>query len=109
MSSRLSTVAVATLLSACAAMPHQVLSPAVGVPGRFMVLDKATGAQARVDPGAACESPLVDPRDGTVLVMVRASDGQGDYRPATPAYGLDDGQLLRIDCTTGVAVGVVSR
>jgi hypothetical protein len=73
-------------------------------PDRFLVLDVATGTRSEPS-GPACRSPLVDPRDGTRLILVRSSSGFGDYRPETPRYGLADNQLLRIDCDSGGPVG----
>ena len=85
--------------------------PAVADPGsisdtpdRFLVLEVATGA--RSEPvGPACRNPMVDPRDGTRLTLVRSSGGFGDYAPESARYGLASGQLLRINCSDGRPVG----
>jgi hypothetical protein len=101
-------VPLALCLGACASTP-QFRCAATDTPDRFLVLDAATGAQRDVNPDAACESPLIDPRDGTKLVMVRADKGVGDYELDAPHYGLSRYELLRVDCATGVAQGRVTR
>jgi hypothetical protein len=71
-------------------------------------------------PGAAsCLIHLKDPRDDTRLDLIRSTemtgrDGGpshlGDY-VVTPAgrYGVGAGELLRVDCGTARALGVVAR
>jgi hypothetical protein len=80
--------------------------PATDVPERFV-----TGAPppaAGAEP--ACHSPLLDPRAGTRLVLVRSTAGtRGDYEVPAGRYGVAPGELLRVDCTTGTAIGVVRR
>jgi len=56
-----------------------------------------------------CKSPMIDPRDGTQLLMVSASGGMANYKIVTGKYGLKKGELLRIDCSTGVVVGIVKE
>ena len=90
-------VAVVLCLAACASTP-QLRGPATDTPERF-----------EVNPDAACENPLVDPRDGVKLTLVRSSGGVGDYEVEVPRYGLSRYELLRVDCATGVAVGRVTR
>jgi hypothetical protein len=82
---------------------------------------EASSGNRRICPGG-----FVDPRDGTVLLFVRAfsahvlvvsdtartvvDESHGDYFiPQSNRYGLGLGEALRIDCRTGVAVGVVPR
>lgn len=95
------------LLASCASVSYPTnaeLLSASDTPEHFLVLDPATGA--RSEPvGPACRNPLVDPRDGTKLRLVRSQSGFGDYRPEKPLYGLAGDQLLRIDCSSGRAVG----
>ena len=95
--SKLFLVPLVLSLGACASTP-QLRGPATDTPERF-----------EVNPDAACENPLVDPRDGMKLVLVRSGDGLGDYETEAPRYGLSRYELLRVDCATGVAVGRVSR
>jgi hypothetical protein len=75
-----------------------------GTPEHFLVLDPSTGATLEPT-GPACRNPLVDPRDGTRLVLVRSQSGFGDYQPERPAYGLPAHQLIRVDCSNGRPVG----
>jgi len=104
------TVGACLLLCACAidGTPRE-RGEAVDVPERFQVLDAASNAPRAMDPGPACENPLIDPRDGTRLTLVRASGGLGDYEPAAARYGLAADELLRVDCVTGAPVGRVTR
>ena len=76
-------------------------------PDHFLVLDTATG-QSSEPSGPACRNPLVDPRDGTRLTLVRSVSGFGDYQPDQPRYGLSGDQLLRINCGNGRPVGATS-
>ena len=108
MKSALAASLIATLMASCASTSWPASAdPAVmsDTPDYFLVLDRATGARSEPS-GAACRSPLVDPRDGTTLTLIRSIPGIGDYRPDTPRYGLGTKQLLRIDCSNGRPVGV---
>ncbi|MFL5381321.1 MAG: hypothetical protein ACJ8GN_02220 [Longimicrobiaceae bacterium] len=85
--------------------PTAVLRPAEGTPERFVREDSSaiTGT-----PGSApCTSPILDPRNGTRLMMERAYQGNGDYSVPAGSYGVHTGELLRVDCATGAPVGVV--
>lgn len=57
----------------------------------------------------SCHSPMVDPRDGTSLRMVTASGGVGDYEVPNFKYGVNEGELLRLNCRTGEVIGVVKQ
>ena len=97
--------ALCLLAGACASVgAPQARGAATDVPGHFLVRT-ADGGTRPVDPDPACESPLVDPRDNSELILQRAEAGLGDYSPALPRYGLAKDELLRVDCSTGVAVG----
>lgn len=82
----------------------------VDAPARFVTTDANDIDGA---PASGCASRLVDRRYGIELQLVRAAtthDAQwrGDYRAATPArYDVADGELLRVECATGVPLGVV--
>jgi hypothetical protein len=80
---------------------------AADTPDHFMTWTAAGPLEPQ--PGGTCRNPLVDPRDGTRLTLIRSADGRGDYEPEPLRYGLKEGQLLRVDCATGRAVGVVKR
>ena len=57
----------------------------------------------------SCKSPLIDPRDGTEIIMVRSTGTIGEYDPPEGKYGLGRNELLRINCQTGEVYGVVKR
>lgn len=95
------------LLAGCASFPPVISHPARDAPARFDVLDPTTGGARANDPAPSCESPLVDPRNGTALTLIRSTDGHGDYLPARPGYGLAGNELLRIDYTSGAPMGAV--
>ena len=54
-----------------------------------------------------CLNPIIDPLDGTELILVHSRDGMGDYRVNGRKYGVSKGELLRINCVTGAVVGIV--
>lgn len=57
----------------------------------------------------SCKSPLIDPRDGTQIMMIRSTGSMGEYDPPEGKYGLKRNELLRINCQTGEVYGVVRR
>ncbi len=59
--------------------------------------------------GNACLSPMHDPRNNMEIEMVRAAQGQADYRVPDGRYGVGAGQLLRLDCNTGRPLGIVKE
>jgi hypothetical protein len=79
--------------------------PATDVPSRFDV--GAAGATPPTD--GACHSPITDPRSGAQFRFVRADAGRGDYAVSTGQYGARAGELLRVDCRTWQAIGLVRR
>ncbi len=54
-----------------------------------------------------CKNPIIDPMDGTELILVHSRDGLGDYRVTGRKYGVSKGELLRINCYTGAVIGIV--
>lgn len=64
-----------------------------------------------------CRVHLADPAFGTHLTLVRSTDKGGtpttywgDYDVSPIGrYGLNENELLRVDCRTGQAVGIVPR
>jgi hypothetical protein len=60
-------------------------------------------------PGSGCLSPLHDPRDGTRVIMRRSEPRTGDYEVPEGKYGVGPGELLRIDCNSGEALGIVRK
>lgn len=79
--------------------------PAENTPPRFVTEDGAT-------PTGGCRSPLIDPRDDTRLRLIRSApigtEYRGDYEVPGSVYGVRPGELLRIDCGTGQALGIVA-
>lgn len=58
----------------------------------------------------SCLNPLTDPRDGTEIRMQYAfTEGVGDYEVPSGRYGVQEGELLRINCRTGEVLGIVRR
>ena len=54
-----------------------------------------------------CKNPIIDPLDGSELILVQSRDGLGDYRVSGFKYGVSKGELLRINCNTGAVIGIV--
>lgn len=86
--------------------------PAADTPIRFMVGTMPSGG-ALTEPvaGASCRNPMVDPRDGTQLRLVQSQSADsgyvGDYAVPNERYGARIGELLRLNCSTGEAIGFV--
>lgn len=88
----------------------RVRRPATDTPERFN--PPATHAYitpADTLPGSGCLSPLTDPRSGAKLVLHDSANGIGDYSTPPGAYDVRPGELLRVDCNTGKALGIVNR
>lgn len=93
--------------SASGAFPRDdVARPASDAPDRFAT---DAGAPAAASSTAACQSPITDPRSGVKLRFVRTQPGRGDYEVAVGQYGARAGELLRVDCGTLRAIGLVPR
>ena len=86
-----------------------VTRPAANAPERFVVGSYDGTATEEPSAGRGCRSPMVDPRDGTRLRLVRSAGERGDYEAPAGWYGAGEGELLRIDCATGEVVGIVER
>jgi hypothetical protein len=84
-----------------------VARAATETPDHFLVQGSAGDEEPPQD--GSCRSPLVDPRDRTGLVLVRSAAGRGDYEVPEARYGVGQGELLRVDCASGRALGVVPR
>src|SRR5450756_1235382 len=107
----------AAALWACAsgrgAMAGGIVAEAKDLPDHFMVA--VSGLSQREEPkaGEGCRNPMVDPRNGTVLNLMRSKDGGGDYQvlgvqyEIEARYGVDSRHYLRIDCATGKSLGIV--
>ena len=111
------SLGAAAALVACASgggsIAGGVVAEAKDVPDHFMV--SVTGVARMEEPkaGEGCRNPLIDPRNGTELSLVRSKDGIGDYQvlgeqySAGSRYGADSRHYLRVDCATGKALGIV--
>jgi len=86
--------------------PTAVLRAAEGAPPQFV---RADGSPLLGPSGIAvsCPSPIKDPASGVQLTMVRSYQGRADYTVPQGAYGVSTGELLRVNCGDGSAVGIV--
>lgn len=82
---------------------------ATDVPPHFLVGTPDGDSTTEPTPGEGCRNPMVDPRDGTRLQLVRSAEARGDYAVPAGRYGVGEGELLRLECGTGRVVGVVRR
>ena len=56
-----------------------------------------------------CKSPMIDPRDSTKITLFRSFNGRGDYEVPKDKYGVEKGQIIRLDCSTGKVVGIFKK
>ncbi len=101
---RVIALSLTGLLVGCATSdfgPGTVLRPAADVPETF-------ASDAPAEP-LSCSSPLWDARNGVRLTLVRSANGEGDYTVADARYDVGRDELLRVDCSTGAAIGIVRR
>jgi len=109
---RTALVLASLLLVACASSdfgPDQNIRSPEDAPSRFMVGEINEETTRAANPGEGCRSPMVDPRDGTRLQLVRSSRDQGDYSVPNGKYGANEGELLRLNCESGEVIGFVVR
>ena len=108
-------VGLAGCASSRSSMAGPVVAEAKNLPDHFMVA--VTGIAQKEEPNSSegCRNPMVDPRNDTTLNLVRSNGGTGDYQVLGVEYGLDSTygvdsrHLLRIDCATGKALGIVDQ
>lgn len=79
------------------------------LPDHFLVGEHDGGATSEPTPAMGCRNPMVDPRDGTRIKLVRSSSGHGDYEVSPGKYGVGENEILRIDCGTGRSIGIFRR
>ncbi|HEY3155343.1 MAG TPA: hypothetical protein VGK76_01785 [Candidatus Eisenbacteria bacterium] len=96
----------ACVVAGCAAGTG--LHPAIDAPTHFLVRGP-DGRAVEPTPGAGCHTPMIDPRDGAPLILIRSAGGQGDYQVPVARYGVRKGELLRLDCATGNVIGIIRR
>lgn len=111
------SLGAAGALVACASgrgsMAGGIVAEAKDLPDHFMV--SLSGLSQREEPkaGEGCRNPIVDPRNGTELNLMRSKDGIGDYQvlgeqySLGSRYGVDPRHYLRVDCATGKGLGIV--
>jgi hypothetical protein len=108
-------VALAGCASSRSSMAGPVVAEAKNLPDHFMVAVTGLAQREEPKPGEGCRNPMVDPRNGTALNLMRSKNGTGDYQvlgqqyELDSTYGVDSRHLLRIDCATGKALGIVDQ
>lgn len=115
----LGAVAALIVLASCASGHNSMAGPVVAeakdLPDHFMVVASGFNQRNEPKPGEGCRNPMADPRDGTALTLVRSEGGTGDYQVLSrdyelkTQYGVDSRHLLRLDCGTGKALGIVDQ
>jgi len=86
-----------------------VIRPAEAAPARFEPELSELRVPGDTIAGRGCLSPMLDPRDGTVITFLRSRIDVGDYDVPSGRYGVGPGELIRIECNTGRVVGIVRR
>lgn len=94
------------LVGGCAS--GSAIHPAIDAPTHFLVR-APDGRAVDPTPGEGCRNPMIDPRDGAPLILIRSAGGRGDYQVPVARYGVRKGELLRLDCATGNVIGIVRR
>jgi hypothetical protein len=110
-------LALALLITAMAACsqtsstmyPDETARPALDVPERFEKVEETADPAFEAEHGPLCYSPMIDPRDGRRLRLVRSASDRGDYEVPTGSYGVEQGQYLRLECSTGRVIGIVGH
>jgi len=102
------TLFVAACATGRSAPFDELPRPAYDVPARF-VLDPTHPDGSALTGGPGCRNPLFDPRDAARIRLVRSAAGRGDYEVPAGRYGVGSRELIRLDCATGEALGVVGR
>ena len=100
------------LLSGCATThfgPERAVRDAQNVPAQFLVGSPTGSSTTPPQAGDGCRNPMVDPRDGTRLTLVRSGEALGDYEVPAGQYGVGQRELLRVACDTGAPIGIVRR
>lgn len=71
--------------------------------------DAFIAPQGMVVEAKTCKSPMIDPRTGLEINLIRSQGGVGDYKVPDGQYGLKNKELLRLYCETGKIAGVVKK
>ena len=99
---------VAPVLAGGCASLNSSVKPAIDAPTHFLVR-APDGRAVEPAPGEGCRNPMIDPRDGAALILIRSAGGRGDYQVPVARYGVRRGELLRLECGTGNVIGIVKR
>lgn len=86
-----------------------VIRNAIELPQYFMVGTLSGTETSEPQANDGCRNPMVDPRDGTKLQLVRSNGDLGDYKVSNGLYGVGKNELLRLECSTGQAIGIVGK
>jgi len=98
------------LLTACASLGGGPAADLAGPPQRpARDVAEAFATESGDNPTSGCRSPLVDPRDGTRIRLLRSAGDRGDYVVPDGRYGAGSDETLRVHCPTGRVVGLVRR
>ncbi|MBZ9632253.1 hypothetical protein LB465_15835 [Salegentibacter sp. LM13S] len=108
MKTKIFTAVIVFLLMSCGSMTtpdsDQIIRQPEDAPANFAL---ANGMNFEEN---VCKSPMVDPEDGTELIMVRSwGNGIGDYEVPEGKYGLAKREFLRVNCETGKLIGIVKK
>ncbi|CAN5820431.1 hypothetical protein BH23GEM9_BH23GEM9_15830 [soil metagenome] len=105
-------ICIVLAISACAmtrepnGATDAILRQPEDAPARFTTQDG-------VLPEDGCRVNIVDPRDQLSLRLSRSAQYgmsyHGDYEVPDGRYGVRPGELLRVDCSTGSVIGIVSN
>lgn len=101
------TVVIVCLFQSCApgknTAENEILRLAVDVPEFFETPSGMSWGDN------SCKNPIIDPQDGTELILIQSGNGMGDYKVNRLKYGVSERELLRINCNTGAVIGIVRR
>jgi hypothetical protein len=84
---------------------NAAIQPAMDVPTHFLIT--GSGGKTQEPAPGQCRNPMIDPRDGTRITLVRSAEGRGYYKVPSGRYGVRSGELLLVECGTGRVIGVV--
>jgi len=85
------------------------LRAATDVPDHFLVGEATSNETSEPGGDLVCRSPLVDPRSGARITLIRSKSGRGDYEVPSGKYGVGEKEVLRIECANGKAIGIFKR
>lgn len=107
-------IATGVVASSACVMSRESSNPvplraATEVPDHFLVGELSGNETSEPGGDLVCRSPLIDPRNGTRITLVRSKSGRGDYEVPAGKYGVGEKEVLRIECANGKAIGIFKR